>query len=1031
MEKEQKHSLANDIAEHVKLQQQYDSLYNQSMTILNSLPVAVAVYNAKGKILYFNERFCRIFGTDMEEMAESHPNIYDSPVVTDEIKNAIKAGLPIFTSFPYDFGKVDGYITTVYTGIRYLECNGQPIRNPNGELTSYVIIMEDITESLEKEEMLRQSRLKTEIAIKTADIMLWEFDVNSRLFFSDNEPLNGYDKSRPLSIDLYLETIHPEDRKEMVSIMQRMNSGEDFSFTFEGRIKLFGSSEWQYCFVNGSPYSYSESGQVLKYVGTRKNNTDIHKKKQLLDKILNNIPLSIHIKDVEDNFRYIFCNEESKRMFGTSEDTTTYDVMDEEQVARIQKTDLEVFNTGSPYLGLERVNLKDGRSYDTIVRKSVIEDDGKRLLLNTRWDQSLQNELKRRAQILSITLGAMNAFTWFFEPDKNRISFGEGFNEVTKKASEICSVEKFLSCVHPDDKQKFHDSLQAVVEQDNGIWELEYQLDLNGDGVYQWWQTRGMLETSTLNDAPYKYMFGMTICIDAHKQAELTLLKNKEELKKLVTLNELVLNNTNSGLAYITRDYRVQWENVSSCSKSLSFEAYKQGELCYKSAHNRTSPCEECILSRAFQSRQTELIKFKLDNAHVVEVYGTPVFLEDGTADGIVIRVDDVTEREEMIKELQIAKMHAEQSDKLKSAFLANMSHEIRTPLNAIVGFSGLMMYASDEEKEDYMQIINNNNEMLLKLISDILDLSKLEAGSVELKYEEFDLTDYFNSMFASMKQRATNPKIQIVAVNPYQHCLVTLDRNRVAQIITNYVTNAIKYTTEGTIEMGYEYREEGIYFYVKDSGIGIPDEKKNKVFHRFEKLDEFAQGTGLGLSICKAIAEAMGGNVGFESEYGKGSLFWALLPCEVEIPSEITQQRAERVTSSDKKDIVAGTSSSNTPERKTILVAEDIQSNYQLVSALLRKRFNLVHAANGQEAIEILHKRHIDLLLMDMKMPVMDGLTATAEIRKFNAELPIIALTAHVFENDRLTAMDAGCNEYLVKPIDRAKLMAVLKKYS
>ncbi len=665
------------------------------------------------------------------------------------------------------------------------------------------------------------------------------------------------------------------------------------------------------------------------------------------------------------------------------------------------------------------------------MRKSVIEDDGKRLLLNTRWDQSLQNELKRRAQILSITLGAMNAFTWFFEPDKNRISFGEGFNEVTKKASEICSVEKFLSCVHPDDKQKFHDSLQAVVEQDNGIWELEYQLDLNGDGVYQWWQTRGMLETSTLNDAPYKYMFGMTICIDAHKQAELTLLKNKEELKKLVTLNELVLNNTNSGLAYITRDYRVQWENVSSCSKSLSFEAYKQGELCYKSAHNRTSPCEECILSRAFQSRQTELIKFKLDNAHVVEVYGTPVFLEDGTADGIVIRVDDVTEREEMIKELQIAKMHAEQSDKLKSAFLANMSHEIRTPLNAIVGFSGLMMYASDEEKEDYMQIINNNNEMLLKLISDILDLSKLEAGSVELKYEEFDLTDYFNSMFASMKQRATNPKIQIVAVNPYQHCLVTLDRNRVAQIITNYVTNAIKYTPEGTIEMGYEYREEGIYFYVKDSGIGIPDEKKNKVFHRFEKLDEFAQGTGLGLSICKAIAEAMGGNVGFESEYGKGSLFWALLPCEVEIPSEITQQRAERVTSSDKKDIVAGTSSSNTPGRKTILVAEDIQSNYQLVSALLRKRFNLVHAANGQEAIEILHKRHIDLLLMDMKMPVMDGLTATAEIRKFNAELPIIALTAHVFENDRLTAMDAGCNEYLVKPIDRAKLMVVLKKYS
>ncbi len=281
------------------------------------------------------------------------------------------------------------------------------------------------------------------------------------------------------------------------------------------------------------------------------------------------------------------------------------------------------------------------------------------------------------------------------------------------------------------------------------------------------------------------------------------------------------------------------------------------------------------------------------------------------------------------------------------------------------------------------------------------------------------------------MKQRVINPKIQIVAVNPYQHCLVILDRNQVTQIITNNITNAIKYTPEGTIEMGYEYREEGIYFYVKDSGIGIPDEKKNKVFHRFEKLDEFAQGTGLGLSICKAIAEAMEGNVGFESVYGKGSLFWELLPCEVKIPCEITVQKEEDAFSLDKKYTGIGTSSSNTVGRKTILVAENIQSNYQLVSVLLRKRFNLVHAANGQEAIEILHKRHIVLLLMDMKMPVMDGLTATAEIRKFDIELPIITLTAHVFENDRLTAMNAGCNEYLVKPIDRARLIAVLKEYS
>ena len=234
-------------------------------------------------------------------------------------------------------------------------------------------------------------------------------------------------------------------------------------------------------------------------------------------------------------------------------------------------------------------------------------------------------------------------------------------------------------------------------------------------------------------------------------------------------------------------------------------------------------------MQRAFVSLQTEQMKFSLDSAHTVEVFATPVVLEDGSVDGVVIRVDDVTEREKMIKELQEAKHQAEQSDKLKSAFLANMSHEIRTPLNAIVGFSELMAYAGEEEKADYIQIINSNNELLLKLINDILDLSKLEAGSVELKYEPFDLSEHFENMFTSMKQRLKNPDIVLTEINPYHCCRVTLDRNRVAQIITNYVTNAIKYTSKGSIKMGYACKDGGVYFYVKDTGIGIADDKKRK----------------------------------------------------------------------------------------------------------------------------------------------------------------------------------------------------------
>ena len=508
------------------------------------------------------------------------------------------------------------------------------------------------------------------------------------------------------------------------------------------------------------------------------------------------------------------------------------------------------------------------------------------------------------------------------------------------------------------------------------------------------------------------------------------LLESEQRMIHLIRQNELVLNNINSGLAYIANDYIVQWENISLCSKSLSYEAYKKGEPCYLTAHNRTTPCENCVMQRARKSGQVESILFNLDNKHVIEVFATPIFNEQGDVDGVVIRVDDVTERQHMIGELEKARSRAEQSDKLKSAFLANMSHEIRTPLNAIVGFSDLLMVTEDqEEKEEFIQIINANNELLLKLINDILDLSKIEAGSVELKYEDFDLAVYFNELAASMHRRVVNPQVRLVPVNPYETCTVRLDKNRLAQILTNFVTNAIKYTSKGTIEMGYEKIDENIRLYVRDTGIGIPADKKDKVFHRFEKLDEFAQGTGLGLSICKAIVEACRGEIGFESEFDKGSLFWAVLPCQFEsVNSEPTSSRRNNEKDANKENILDSEETKKVPKR--VLVFEDIQSNFFLVSSILKNKCQLLHAPNGLEAVEIVRTQPVDLVLMDMKMPVMDGRTATSEIRKFNAEIPIIALTAHAFDADRVAALKAGCDDYLVKPINGAKLMQTLKEY-
>lgn len=385
----------------------------------------------------------------------------------------------------------------------------------------------------------------------------------------------------------------------------------------------------------------------------------------------------------------------------------------------------------------------------------------------------------------------------------------------------------------------------------------------------------------------------------------------------------------------------------------------------------------------------------------------------------------DITEMKEMEAKLTEAKNHAETLDRLKGAFLANMSHEIRTPLNAIVGFSDLLAITEDaEEKAEYSKIIATNNELLLRLINDILSLSKIESGLMDQKPEKFDLSAYFKELCASVQQRITRPEVKLFCDNPYPYCEVFLDKNRLAQIVMNYATNAIKYTPKGFIRMGYEYRDGGIRVYVSDSGIGISEEKKNRVYQRFEKLDEFAQGTGLGLSICKAIAETSGGQVGFESTEGVGSTFWSWLPCEINL------EQKEKSETTISRQTVHTAPLPPTLNRKKILIAEDVENNYKLICAMLHNNYELTWVTDGGLAVEKVRDGRYHLILMDMKMPVMNGLEAVRLIRESGVTTPIIALTAHAFDSDKSAALAAGCNDYLVKPVDKELLLATLKKW-
>lgn len=518
--------------------------------------------------------------------------------------------------------------------------------------------------------------------------------------------------------------------------------------------------------------------------------------------------------------------------------------------------------------------------------------------------------------------------------------------------------------------------------------------------------------------------------ITVKKAQEREIIESYKKIKATQKELSLALNagklsswnyNIKEGLFY---KFDVHIENIEKRSLKSIYESIHPDDrnkfmaLLEAVAHKQKLP-ENRIILRVLENNAT-------DYSYSSFTYSA---VEDEAGNIVVITFiqRDITEDIIYQQNLITAKNKAEEADKLKSTFLANMSHEIRTPLNAIVGFSELLTETDDtEEKFEYKQLIETNSEILLKLIGDILDLSKIEVGSIDINRQKLNLCQLCDELYRSFQQRIKNPKVTLKLINPYTKCIANFDKYRFMQIFTNFATNAIKYTPQGEIVMGYECMPGQVRIYVKDSGIGIPEEKKHRIFSRFEKLDTFAQGTGLGLSICKAIADATGGEVGFKSKANVGSEFWYIGYTDVEYikSSEIADEdlynnnteRSSADSSVKIKDL-------------NILIAEDNDSNYLLIKKLLKDN-QLTRAITGVEAIEKIKAQTFDIVFMDMRMPVMNGLEATSLIREFNQTTPIIALTANAFDSDRENALAAGCNHFMTKPVKKRELTDLLFKY-
>ena len=332
--------------------------------------------------------------------------------------------------------------------------------------------------------------------------------------------------------------------------------------------------------------------------------------------------------------------------------------------------------------------------------------------------------------------------------------------------------------------------------------------------------------------------------------------------------------------------------------------------------------------------------------------------------------------------------------------------------MNAIVGFSGILASTEEaEERDEYVHIIENNNTLLLQLINDILDLSKIEAGTLEFVSGKVDVNALFLEVENSTKMRNKN-QLQIIYNQEMPECYISVDKNRLLQVITNLITNALKFTEKGSIQFGYYLKDmDFLYFYVKDTGCGIPTDKCQDIFGRFVKLDSFVQGTGLGLSICQTIVEHLGGQIGVESKLGEGSTFWFTLPY-TRVTKPASEQKFSRTIRQIPKE-----------DKLTVLVAEDNESNYKLFETILKKNYNLIHAWDGEEAVALFKEYNPHIILMDINMPKMNGYEATEEIRKLSSDIPVIAVTAFAYAEDEQRILNSGFDGYAAKPINPGKL--------
>ncbi len=894
----------------------------------------------------------------------------------------------------------------------------------------------DITKRKKAEKKLKEKNDQLETIIKGAKLGWWDWDIPS-----GNEVYNdiltenlGYklDEIKP-HIKWWEDKIHPDDEEQVSIDLREHFEGKTEFYENKHRLKT-KTGQWKWFLDYGKVVERDDEGNPIRMIGTLR---DIDYEERAREKINTNLqqikainantPNIIWKSDIdeESNFQNTYISEAAdeflalpKGSIGNSWDSYFSYVLPDYLpiIKQLFKSGIE--NTDKIISFEYEVEKADGKRAWFSSTGKVVEENNSLTVYGSTIDITEKKQAEAAVRDSEIRFKALHnaSFGGIAIHDKGKVlECNHGLSEITGfNRNELIGMDGLL-LIAEESRPKVLENIMSKYEKPYeaiGIRKNKEKYPLR-------------LEA---REIPYKGKDVRVVefrDISEQKGAESKLKESEEMLRNIFNNSTSVIysHDTNNIINYVSpqveevlgytqEEAKVNWASLVSDNPI--------NELGYRKTIKAIETGEK---------QEPYELEFKHKNGRkvLIEAREAPV-IKDGKTISMVGIFNDITQRKQDEQELIKAKKKAEESDRLKSAFLANMSHEIRTPMNGILGFTELLENPnlSGEQKEKYIKIIRKSGNRMLGTVNDIIDISKIDAGQMELSNDAINIVEEINILYDFFQEEARAKGINIRLFNSMgeESSMFITDKNKLNSIISNLIKNAIKYTDKGTIDIYCIDKDQKFEFKIIDTGIGIPKNRIQSIFNRFEQADiedtHAREGSGLGLSITKAYVKMLNGSIGVDSKPGYGSTFYFTLPWNN------SQQKPDQI---EEKVILTKT---NADKKLNILIAEDDDTSFEHLKIILTGiTKSIKRVTNGEDAVSSVKiNPDIDLILMDVKMPILGGYEATTMIRNFNNDVIIIAQTAYALIGDKENAIASGCTDYIAKPIDSKELLKLINKH-